>query len=99
MISYLRCDTDHEYVRIANLGGLETNLLGWRLVSVVGPQTFYFPSYTLGAGLSVTVSSGPSAPPTGGSNIRWTTNNIWNNSGDEAELWTPGSVLVDHQAC
>lgn len=99
VIGYLRCTTRHEYVRIVNAGGMTASLTGWRLVSVVGPQTFVFPVYQLAPGASVTVSSGPDAPATGGSNLLWTTAFIWNDGGDQAELRTPSGTLVDERGC
>jgi len=95
----MRCTTRHEYVRISNVGGSTANLASWRLVSVVGPQTFVFPAHQLAPGASVTVSSGPDAPATGGSNLRWTTAYIWNDSGDRAELRMPAGAVVDARDC
>ena len=86
-------------VRVDNVGGAAAQLSGWRIVSVVGPQTFNFPSYSLAAGASVFVHSGPDAPPTGGNVMRWTTAYVWNNDGDTAELRNPGGSLVDEQDC
>lgn len=98
-ITFMRCTTRHEYVRVSNIGGATATLASWRLVSVVGPQTFVFPAYQLAPGASVTVSSGPDAPATGGSNLRWTTAYIWNDSGDRAELRTATGVVVDARNC
>ncbi|MGC8838368.1 MAG: lamin tail domain-containing protein, partial [Anaerolineae bacterium] len=84
-IGYLRYLGSDEYVRIDNIGGAVQNMTGWRIWSVVGDQTYYFPTgYTLEAGASVYVHSGPDArhdPPT---HLRWTTAYIWNDAGDEA---------------
>jgi hypothetical protein len=74
-------------------------LSGWDIVSVVGPQLFTFPAYTLQPGASVSVHSGPDAPPTGGNVIRWTGAYIWNNDGDSAELRDPAGALVDERDC
>ena len=72
---------------------------GWSILSVVGPQTFPFPSYTLDPGASVTVHSGPDAPASGGTNLRWTTGYIWNNDGDEAQLKNSAGRIVDVDDC
>ena len=99
VIGGLRCDTRDEYVRIDNTGGAAVNMSGWRILSVVGPQTYYFPSYQLQPGASVYVHSGPDAPPTSGNNLHWTTSYIWNNSGDEARLITPAGAIVSQRSC
>ena len=75
------------------------SMSGWSILSVVGPQTFPFPSYTLNPGAAVTVHSGPDAPASGGDNLRWTTGYIWNNDGDEAQLKNPQGGVVDIDDC
>lgn len=98
-IAVLQCAGRDEYVRVVNDGGTSVNLSGWRIRSVVGPQTFDFPSYTLDPGATVSVHSGPDAPPTGGNVLRWTTAYIWNNDGDSAELRDPQGIVVDDRDC
>jgi hypothetical protein len=77
-----------ETARIANIGTASVDLTGWRLVSVRGNQVFdQFPAgFVLAPGQSVTVTSGAGAAQ-GAGFLRWTNDNIWNNSGD------PGQVL------
>lgn len=99
VIGTLQCETRDEYVRVANVGGTAAQLSGWRILSVVGSQAYTFSSYTLAPGASVYVHSGPDAPPSSGSHLRWTTAYIWNNEGDEAELRTPSGGLVDSDDC
>ena len=99
IIGELRCNTSDEYVRVDNIGGVAGNLTGWRILSVVGPQTYYFPDYELGPGASVYVHSGPDAPPTSGNNLLWTTSYIWNNNNDQAQLITPGGAVVSQMSC
>ena len=98
-IATLQCETRDEYVRVENVGTAAAQLSGWTIFSVTGSQTFSFPSYVLQPGASVTVHSGPDAPPTGGSVFRWTTAYIWNNDGDEAELTDPSGDVVDSRDC
>lgn len=99
-ISTLQCDGRDEFVRVVNYGGSPVNMQGWQIFSVVGSQTFTFPSYTLEPGATVTVHSGPDAPPTGGSDIRWTTTYIWNSSdGDRAELKDQAGTVVHERGC
>ncbi len=98
-IGSLQCETRNEYVRVDNFGSVTVSMQGWDIYSVEGPQTFDFPAYSLAAGESVYVHSGPDAPPTGGNRIRWTTGYIWNNDGDEARLTSPQGVVVDTDDC
>lgn len=98
-ITGLQCEGRDETIRITNRGGSAVSMSGWTILSVVGPQTFQFPSYSLAAGASVTVHSGPDAPASGGDNLRWTTGYIWNNDGDEAQLKDPGGRVVDTDDC
>lgn len=85
-----------EYVRIENVGTAPQTMTDWRILSVEGSQTFYFPTgYILSAGASVRVHSGPGAihsPPT---DLRWTAAYIWNNDGDEARLYNAQGQLID----
>ena len=98
-IGVLSCRSDPEYIRIDNSGPAPVSLASWRIHSVIGDQWYIFPGYTLQPGDSVYVQSGSNAPPTSGNRLRWTTNNIWNNNGDQARLLTPGVVLVDSRTC
>ena len=80
-------DLQAETARITNTGTDPTNLTGWKLVSTRGNQVFdQFPDgFTLNAGESVTVTAGPTANA-GTGFLRWTDQNIWNNSGDPGQL-------------
>lgn len=98
-ITTLSGDTMPEQVIIANTGGGAQDMTGWKLVSVVGPQTYNFPaSYVLGAGQQVSVQSYNGAgnnPPTV---LFWTSAAVWANGGDKAELRNASNGLVD-SAC
>ncbi len=97
-ISRLSYSGRDEYVEISNHGAGSQDMSGWRIVSVVGNQTYWFPAgYTLGTGSYVRVHSGPDAyrdPPT---DLRWTMGYIWNNSGDEAVLYDEKGSVVDRK--
>lgn len=83
-----------ETVMIKNKGKTDVNLSGWKLVSVTGNQTYVFSNYTLKAGSSVTLVSGPGAKP-GAGKLVWTKKNIWNNSEkDPARLFNASGKLV-----
>lgn len=96
----MECEEPDEYVRIDNVGGSEQALGQWRLVSLVGPQTYVFPAYVLGPGASVYVHSGPDAPAASeGNHLLWTRSYIWNNDGDTAQLIDAAGAEVDRRAC
>jgi hypothetical protein len=71
-------------------------MTNWQIQSVVGDQWYTFPSgYTLGAGASVYVHTGPdgySSPPT---HLLWGNAYIWNNDGDQAVLYNAAGQPVD----
>ncbi|NLE76391.1 MAG: lamin tail domain-containing protein [Chloroflexi bacterium] len=95
-IGHLKYDGSDEWVRIDNIGANAQHMTGWTLVSVIGPQTYAFPSgYLLSAGASVYLHSGPDAdedPPT---HLLWSPSYIWNNAGDEARLYDEQGQEVD----
>ncbi|WP_052343596.1 S-layer homology domain-containing protein [Bacillus massiliigorillae] len=86
-------DLAGEIVGIQNTGTTSVNLSGWKLVSVQGNQTYTFGNITIDAGKTIYITSGPNAkntPPY----YRWSTGNIWANSGDKAELYNENGVKV-----
>ena len=73
-------------------------MTGWVIVSVKGNQRFGFPNgYVLAAGASVTVQSASKAEHNPPAILRWTTDNIWNNDGDPAELYDNKGNLIDRR--
>lgn len=88
-------DLGKEIVGIKNNGKSSINMSGWYLISVEGNQRFDFPDgYVLKPGATVYITSGKNAknqPPT---YLKWTTANIWNNSGDMARLYNSQGVKV-----
>jgi len=85
-----------EWVRIHNYGIMAQDMTDWQLMSVVGSQTYDFPAeYTLAAGGSVYVHSGPDAYQSLPSHLRWTGRYVWNNDGDEARLYDADGHEVD----
>jgi len=80
-------DLEKEEVVIENNGNADVNMSGWKLISVAGNQTFTFPNgFILKKGQTVTITSGKNAYSNPPSVLKWTTANIWNNSGDAAKL-------------
>lgn len=86
-------DLKAEIVTIKNMGKKDIAMEGWKLVSVQGNQTFIFPKFTLKAGSLVKVTSGPNAI-SGSNTLKWTTANIWLNSGDAAKLYDSKGALI-----
>ena len=79
-------DLAGEIVGIKNSGSSKISLAGWKLTSVEGDDSYTFPSGAFAnAGQTVYVKSGPNAQD-GHPYYKWTTRNMWNNSGDKAIL-------------
>jgi phosphatidylserine/phosphatidylglycerophosphate/cardiolipin synthase-like enzyme len=84
-----------EYVTIQNFGAGSQDMTGWYLLSVVGPQTFYFPAgYTLAPGATVRIESYTGAAHNPPAVLLWSSAAIWNNSGDKAVLYNSSAVAV-----
>jgi phosphatidylserine/phosphatidylglycerophosphate/cardiolipin synthase-like enzyme len=84
-----------EYVLIQNFSSTSQNMTGWKLVSVVGPQTFDFPAgYVLGPGATVRIESYTGASNNPPSVLLWGLAAIWRNSGDKALLQNSSGVTV-----
>ncbi|ALS80199.1 competence protein [Planococcus kocurii] len=92
-LQVVKKDLSTEIVSIQNVGTTDVAMAGWKLVSVQGNQSFTFPTYTLKAGANVHVTSGPNAK-SGGNYLKWTTANIWLNSGDPAKLYDSKGALI-----
>ena len=85
-----------EYVEITNQGYVFAYMADVRLVSVVGGQEFVFPDFTLAVGDAVRVHSGPDAIDQPPKDLRWSgANYVWNDDGDEAQLFGYGGLLLD----
>jgi len=95
LTAFEHADSDED-AEIANQGAAAQEMTGWRLWSVTGDQTYFFPpGYVLGAGGWVRVHSGPDAVDSPPSDLRWTRRYIWNNEGDEARLLDARGSEVD----
>ncbi|MDD3306243.1 MAG: lamin tail domain-containing protein [Acetobacterium sp.] len=87
-------DKKAEYIVIENLSANAVDLTGWKIVSVLGNQTFTFPDFNLATGASVKVGdSGTNS----GIDFHWLDGGgTWNNSkSDPAELYDSTGKLVD----
>lgn len=91
-----------EYIVITNRSSAAQTLDGWSIQSYggktcrpVAEQIFYFPAgYTLEAGASVRVHSGPQASSAPPGDLFWQANQAWNNNGDRADLRVPDGTIV-----
>jgi competence protein ComEC len=91
--------SDPEVVTITNAGLVSMAMTGWKLVSVVGPQTYLFPAdLMLAPGATVRIESYTLASNNPPGTLLWSTNPIWNNDGDKAELRNPLDSVVSN-AC
>lgn len=82
-----------EWVRVKNFGTSRRTLTGWTIRDDSG-KVYKFPSFSLGAGATVTLHTGS------GTNTRtdlyWRQDNyVWNNSGDRARLRNASGTAID----
>ena len=76
-----------EYVLIHNGGPGSQTMTGWRIYAVGAGQYYNFPAgYSLAAGNSVAIHSGPHAMEILPSHLKWTSSYIWNDLHDQAGL-------------
>ncbi len=92
-VELLSKDLQAEIVVLKNNSSESVNLNGWQLVSVEGNQVFHFPNISLQPGETLQVMSGPDAKDDSHS-IKWTTKQIWLNSGDAAQLINAKGEIV-----
>jgi len=88
LIVELSGHSDPEYVDVYNFGTTAQDMTGWYLVSVIGGETFDFPDgYSLGSADLVQIESGGTAINNPPLQLFWTSDTVWNNSGDKAILY------------
>lgn len=85
-------DLKGETVTVANGSKIDVNLLGYYILSSEGNQKYVFPNYVLKAGGKVTVYS-----KGGKGQLKWSDQNIWNNSGDKAVLYGPDGERISEK--
>lgn len=94
-VAITNIDLQGEVVTIKNNSGWAVDMTGWYLVSETGNQTYYFPNkFTLAAGNTVYITSGPGAIDQSPSYLKWTGSYIWNNDGDPGRLYNASGQLV-----
>lgn len=93
----LNVDKEKEVVSIYSDIGVDADISGWRIVSLLGNQEFIIPTGTiLKAGETLYIVSGPDAVASEGT-LFWTKKYIWNNDEfDPALLYKANGELVDY---
>jgi hypothetical protein len=82
-----------EWIRIKNTASERRNLTGWRIRDASG-HVYRFGTFSLGAGLTVTVHSGRGSNTA--RNRYWRSDQyIWNNDGDKAILKNKAGTVKD----
>ncbi len=95
-IKLVNVDRFKEVATIKNIGTIDIELTGWTLTSVAGNQVYSFPNgFILKAGASVQITSGSNGINNPPSQLLWTTNNVWNNEADPAELTNSKGEKID----
>jgi hypothetical protein len=84
-------DLAQEIVTIWGWGPME----GYRLRSVEGDQWYGFPENFELNGVEVEIRSGPGDCARSDTVLCWTTEEIWDNAGDTAELYDCQGTLID----
>lgn len=88
-------DLRKEVCTVENNSDMDIDMTGWKILSINGNQSYNFPQgYILKVGKCVNINSGKKAKEDGKVDLIWTNNNIWNNSGDSAELYNNKGELV-----
>ncbi|WP_042476730.1 MBL fold metallo-hydrolase [Bacillus ndiopicus] len=92
-IELISKDLINEIVVLQNTGDESVSLQGWKLISVEGDQVFNFPNITLQPSDKLSITSGPDAKDSRGK-LKWTSKQIWANSGDAAQLINAKGEIV-----
>ncbi|WP_169907659.1 S-layer homology domain-containing protein [Priestia abyssalis] len=95
-IDLVSVNVQTETAMIKNIGTVNVDMTGWKLVSVEGNQTYEFPSgYVLKAGAIVYVTSGRNAKNQPPAYLKWTGSYMWNDKGDPAKLINAEGKVVE----
>lgn len=92
-IDIISKDLVSEIVEIKNNGQQTVSLKDWQLISIEGNQVFNFPNISLQPGKTIYVTSGTQAQEQQ-NYLKWTTKQIWLNSGDAAQLRNEKGELI-----
>ena len=86
-----------EWVRITNGGATPVSMTGWTISDEGNKHIYRFPTFSLDAGATVTVYTGPGRN-TGAELYMGYRQAIWNNDGDTATLKDTGGNNVDQMS-
>ncbi|KOY82261.1 lamin tail domain-containing protein [Lysinibacillus macroides] len=92
-IDIISKDLMSEIVEIKNNGQQTVSLKDWQLISIEGNQVFNFPNISLQPGKTIYITSGTQAQEQQ-NYLKWTTQQVWLNSGDAAQLRNEKGELV-----
>ncbi|CAG0931986.1 serine/threonine protein kinase, bacterial [Thermoflexales bacterium] len=97
-ITLLSSNTTPEYLLLQNQGDAAQDMSGWYLESTVGLQTFNFPiGFVLSPGGVVRIESYRGAKNNPPQTLVWSTDAVWNNSGDKAILRNAAGAVMSSQ--
>jgi hypothetical protein len=93
-VQLVSCNAATELVTIRNPGSSTANLAGWTLHDEGNNHSVDLGTLqaTLGAGQQLGILTGPAEPTAG--QVKWKSQNVWNNDGDTAHVVSPGSVTA-----
>ena len=91
-VSITALDLKGEKVTITNSGSSPVSLAGWKLNDEGAKHSYTFTGTTVPAAGSVTIASG-----TATGDIKWKSDNVWNNDGDTAYLYDGSGRLVSQK--
>ncbi len=91
-VSITSLDLKGETVTISNTGLSPVNMAGWKLTDEGAKHSYTFTGTTVPAAGSVTIASG-----TATGDIKWKSDNVWNNDGDTAYLYDGSGRLVSQK--
>ncbi|WP_440949707.1 lamin tail domain-containing protein [Methanosphaerula subterraneus] len=91
-VSITVLDLKGETVTITNSGSSSVSLAGWKLTDEGAKHSYTFTGTTVPAAGSVTIASG-----TATGDIKWKSDNVWNNDGDTAYLYDGSGRLVSQK--
>ncbi|MCB9176257.1 MAG: VWA domain-containing protein [Caldilineae bacterium] len=99
VISGLQCLGSDESVALRNAGQNAIALVGWRVRSRNGGETYRFANHSLERGARIRLLSGPQATPPDPPDLLWSNQEVWDDRNDAAELVNRAGETVDLRIC
>jgi hypothetical protein len=93
-IQIVSCNAPNELVVIRNPGGSTVSLIGWTLHDQGVNHSVDLGTLqgSLGAGQQLGIKTGPD--PAGAGQVKWKSQNVWNNDGDNAYVVSPSAATT-----